>query len=96
MPAAWSSSRFSPPSGSSAPGSAWGAQTTFESLLAAGITAWLVSQAVINIGAVAGVLPVTGVPLPFVSYGGTSLIIVLFAAGLLANVARRAGAPATR
>ncbi|MGP8206896.1 MAG: putative lipid II flippase FtsW [Acidimicrobiales bacterium] len=71
---------------------AWRAETTFESLLAAGITAWLVSQAVINIGAVAGVLPVTGVPLPFVSYGGTSLIIVLFAAGLLANVARRAGA----
>jgi len=75
---------------------AWGARTTFESLLAAGITAWLVSQAVINIGAVAGVLPVTGVPLPFVSYGGTSLIIVLFAAGLLANVARRAGAPGAR
>ena len=75
---------------------AWGARTTFESLLAAGITAWLVSQAIINIGAVAGVLPVTGVPLPFVSYGGTSLIIVLFAAGLLANVARRAGAPNTR
>jgi cell division protein FtsW len=75
---------------------AWGARTTFESLLAAGITAWLVSQAIINIGAVAGVLPVTGVPLPFVSYGGTSLIIVLFAAGLLANVARRAGAPSTR
>jgi cell division protein FtsW len=71
---------------------AWRAQTTFESLLAAGITAWLVAQAVINIGAVAGVLPVTGVPLPFVSYGGTSLIIVLFAAGLLANVAQRAGA----
>jgi cell division protein FtsW len=75
---------------------AWRAQTTFESLLAAGITAWLLSQAVINIGAVAGVLPVTGVPLPFVSYGGTSLIIVLFAAGLVANVARRAGAQASR
>jgi cell division protein FtsW len=73
---------------------AWRAATSFESLMAAGITAWLVSQAIINIGAVAGVLPVTGVPLPFVSYGGTSLIIVMFAAGLLANVARRAGAPA--
>jgi cell division protein FtsW len=68
---------------------AWGACTSFESYLAAGITAWLASQAMINIGAVAGVLPVTGVPLPFVSYGGTSLVIVLFAAGLLVNIARR-------
>jgi len=71
---------------------AWRATTTFESLLAAGVTAWLVSQAVINVGAVAGVLPVTGVPLPFVSYGGTSLIIVMVGAGLLANVARRSAA----
>jgi cell division protein FtsW len=69
---------------------AWRAATTFESLLAAGVTAWLVLQAIINVGAVAGVLPVTGVPLPFVSYGGTSLVIELFAVGLLANVARRA------
>lgn len=68
---------------------AWRAPTTFDSLVAAGVTAWLLSQAVINIGAVAGLLPVTGVPLPFISYGGTSLVIVLFAAGLLANVARR-------
>lgn len=67
---------------------AWRASATFDSLVAAGVTAWLVSQAVINIGAVAGLLPVTGVPLPFVSYGGTSLVIVLFATGLLANVAR--------
>jgi cell division protein FtsW len=67
---------------------AWRAPTTFESLVATGITAWLLSQAIINMGAVAGLLPVTGVPLPFVSYGGTSLVIVLFAAGLLANVAR--------
>jgi cell division protein FtsW len=77
---------------------AWRASTTFESLVAAGITAWLLSQAIINMGAVAGLLPVTGVPLPFVSYGGTSLVIVLFAAGLLANVARHSvpsGAKAT-
>jgi cell division protein FtsW len=67
---------------------AWRASTTFDCLVAAGVTAWLGSQAVINIGAVAGVVPVTGVPLPFVSYGGSSLVIVLFAAGLLANVAR--------
>lgn len=72
---------------------AWRSRTTFESLLAAGVTAWLVLQAIVNVGAVAGVLPVTGVPLPFVSYGGTSLIIDLFAAGLLANVARRSAAP---
>jgi cell division protein FtsW len=67
---------------------AWRAQSTFESLVAAGITAWLLCQAIINVGAVAGVLPVTGVPLPYVSYGGSSLVIVLFATGLLANVAR--------
>ncbi len=67
---------------------AWRAPTTFESLLASGITAWLVLQGIVNAGAVAGVLPVTGVPLPFVSYGGTSLVIDLFASGLLANVAR--------
>lgn len=72
---------------------AWRAPTSFDSLVAAGVTAWLVSQAVINIGAVAGLLPVTGVPLPFVSYGGTSLVIVLFGAGLLANVARRCSSP---
>ena len=75
---------------------AWRAPTTFESLLAAGITAWLLSQAIINTGAVAGLLPVTGVPLPFVSYGGTSLVIVLFATGLLANVARRCAPGAVR
>lgn len=73
---------------------AWRADNTFDSLVAAGVTAWLVAQAVINIGAVAGLLPVTGVPLPFISYGGTSLIIVLFATGLLANVARRCSSPA--
>ncbi len=73
---------------------AWHAPSTFESLVAAGITAWLSAQAVINIGAVAGVLPVTGVPLPFVSYGGTSLVIVMFATGLLANIARRSAGQA--
>lgn len=61
----------------------------FGGLLAAGITAWLVGQALINIGAVVGLLPVTGVPLPFVSYGGSSLVFSLFGAGVLANVARQ-------
>jgi cell division protein FtsW len=58
-------------------------------LVAAGITAWLSSQAVINIGAVVGLLPVTGVPLPFVSFGGSSLVIALFATGVLAAIAKR-------
>src|SRR5205807_3082254 len=59
----------------------------FGALLAAGITAWVVGQALINIGAVIGVLPVTGVPLPFVSFGGSSLVITMGAAGILLNVA---------
>ena len=61
----------------------------FGALLAAGITAWVVGQALINIGAVIGVLPVTGVPLPFVSFGGSSLVITMGAAGILLNIARR-------
>jgi cell division protein FtsW len=56
--------------------------------VASGITAWIVSQAVINIGAVVGLLPVTGVPLPFVSFGGSSLVITMGAVGILANVAK--------
>jgi cell division protein FtsW len=59
-------------------------------LVAAGITAWITGQAVINIGAVVTLLPVTGVPLPFVSFGGSSLVIALFATGVLAAVAKRA------
>ena len=64
------------------------ARTRYAALLAAGITAWIVGQAVINIGAVVGLLPVTGVPLPFVSFGGSSLVINMFAMGILANIAR--------
>jgi cell division protein FtsW len=65
------------------------ARTRFAALAAAGITAWIVGQAVINIGAVVGLLPVTGVPLPFVSFGGSSLVINMFALGLLANIAQQ-------
>ncbi|MBV9283016.1 MAG: putative lipid II flippase FtsW [Acidimicrobiia bacterium] len=61
----------------------------FGALLAAGITAWVVGQALINIGAVIGVLPVTGVPLPFISFGGSSLVITMGAAGILLNIARQ-------
>jgi cell division protein FtsW len=61
----------------------------FTALVVAGVTAWLISQAVINIGAVVGLLPVTGVPLPFVSFGGSSMVIALFAVGLVAHAARQ-------
>jgi cell division protein FtsW len=63
-------------------------------LVATGVTAWIVGQAAINIGAVIGVLPVSGVPLPFLSVGGTSLVITMFAIGMLANIARHAVVPA--
>jgi cell division protein FtsW len=67
----------------------------FGTVLAVGATAWIVGQAVLNLGAVVGVLPVTGVPLPFVSFGGTALVSTMVAAGVLVNVARQgAGAPA--
>jgi cell division protein FtsW len=59
-------------------------------LLAAGITIWFAVQAVINIGGVVGAMPVTGLTLPLISYGGSSLMITLAAAGLLLNVARKA------
>ena len=62
----------------------------FGQLLAAGITSWILIQAFVNIGAVLGVLPITGVPLPFVSYGGSSMVLTLTAFGILLNVARQA------
>ena len=60
---------------------ALGAPDTFGALLAAGITAWLCIQAFINIGVVVGLLPVTGITLPFVSAGGSSLIVSFAAVG---------------
>ncbi|HEY0640756.1 MAG TPA: putative lipid II flippase FtsW [Pseudonocardiaceae bacterium] len=57
-------------------------------LLAATLTTWLVGQAAINIGYVVGLLPVTGIPLPLISSGGTSLVVTMLVFGLLANLAR--------
>ncbi|WP_084037354.1 putative lipid II flippase FtsW [Haloechinothrix halophila] len=57
-------------------------------VVAGTLTVWLVSQAAINIGYVAGLLPVTGVTLPLISYGGTSLVVTLGQFGILANCAR--------
>jgi cell division protein FtsW len=61
----------------------------FGTIVAGGVTAWIVGQAVINIGSVVGVLPVSGLPLPFISFGGTALVFTMIAAGLLGNVARQ-------
>jgi cell division protein FtsW len=61
----------------------------FGMLLATGVTVWVVAQAAVNIGGVTGLLPVSGIPLPFVSFGGSSLIFTLVGAGIMANVARQ-------
>jgi cell division protein FtsW len=65
------------------------AKDRFSKLLAAGLTSLILAQAALNLFAVLGLAPLTGVPLPFVSYGGTSLVMTLAAAGLILNVARR-------
>ncbi len=60
----------------------------FGALLVVGISTWILVQAFINIGAVLGVLPITGVPLPFMSAGGTSLVTTMAGIGVMLNVAR--------
>jgi cell division protein FtsW len=65
-----------------------GAPDTFGALLAAGITGWICLQAFINMGVVVGLIPVTGIPLPFVSAGGSSLVISFAAVGVLLSVSR--------
>ena len=67
----------------------------FGKRLAAGITALICGQAAINLAAVLGLAPLTGIPLPFVSYGGSSLVIALLSVGILLNIARGHGAAKT-
>jgi len=61
----------------------------YASYLAMGITGLVVGQAALNIAVVSGLLPTTGVPLPFLSFGGSSLTLTLFGVGVLLNVSRR-------
>jgi cell division protein FtsW len=68
----------------------------FGRLLAAGIIAWIGLQTVVNLGAVTGLLPITGVPLPLVSFGGTALVVTLGGVGVLASIARTSAAPGRR
>jgi len=60
----------------------------FGGLLAVGVTSWILIQAFVNIGAISGMLPLTGIPLPFVSYGGTSLAVLLTGCGIVYNIQR--------
>ncbi|HVM69893.1 MAG TPA: putative lipid II flippase FtsW [Gaiellaceae bacterium] len=70
------------------------AKDPFGKLVAAGATSLVCGQAAVNVAAVLGVAPLTGIPLPFVSYGGTSLIVLLSCVGILLNIAVDERAPA--
>ena len=72
------------------------AKDTYSKLLVAGLTSLVLVQATINLFAVMGLAPLTGVPLPFVSYGNSSLMAMLFSVGLILNVARGGSAKAAR
>jgi cell division protein FtsW len=70
------------------------APDTFGLLLATGITTWLIFQAFVNMAAVTLTLPTTGIPLPFISFGGSSLLVSLAAVGLLLNISAQGVKPA--
>ena len=65
-----------------------GAPDTFSQVLAVGITTWIGGQAFLNIAAMTAILPLTGIPFPFFSYGGSALTMVLFATGILLNISK--------
>jgi cell division protein FtsW len=75
---------------------ALGARDLHQQVLAAGLTTLVVAQAVVNVGAVVGVLPMKGMPLPFVSFGGSNLIVLLACTGILVNIGRRSHAQRRR
>lgn len=60
----------------------------FGKLVAVGIVSWIVFQAFINMSAISGLIPLTGIPLPFISYGGTSLAVLLASVGILLNISK--------
>jgi cell division protein FtsW len=69
------------------------APDAFGKYVAVGIAAWIVVQAFVNIGSMVALMPITGVPLPFISYGGTSLAISLTAVGVVLNISKYSRAP---
>lgn len=71
----------------------WQARDAFGMLIAVGLASMLLFQLLVNVGMVTGIMPVTGVPLPFITYGGSSLISVLFGLGILQSVRMRSHKP---
>jgi cell division protein FtsW len=67
---------------------AMNAPDMFGKLVAAGITSWIVLQALINIGGITAVIPLTGIPLPFISYGSTAMALNLAGLGILLNISK--------
>lgn len=65
-----------------------GMENKFSQLLALGISSWIVIQAFINVGSMTGLLPLTGIPLPFISYGGSALVAELTGVGILLNISK--------
>lgn len=72
---------------------AYRAPDAFGRLLALGITTLVVGQALVNLSVVLGLMPTKGIPLPFISYGGSSLLVMLLATGVLLNISQHAEAP---
>ncbi len=65
----------------------------FGMLISVGLASMILFQLLVNVGMVTGVMPVTGVPLPFVTYGGSSLITLLFGLGILQSIRMRSNKP---
>ena len=64
------------------------APDTFSKTLAVGISAWIGGQAFLNIASMAALVPLTGIPLPFISYGGSSFVMIMTACGILLNISK--------
>ncbi len=62
----------------------------FSRLVAVGITSWIVFQALVNIMSIVKLMPLTGIPLPFISYGSTSFVFTLVGVGILLNISKHA------
>ena len=66
---------------------------TFGKLVAIGITCWFIIQAFVNMAGMTSLIPLTGIPLPFISYGGSALVVSLAGVGILLNISRHTVEP---